>query len=302
MESERRKLVVQEIRHQEEAARHAKAVGQAQQGQWTIWEGIEKRKISWKDLWEMEAGRISFLLRATYDVLPSPKNLQQWLGEDPSSSATLRDILTGCKVSLSQGRYTWRHNQVLKCLAAAIELKRISTNSTPLITSTKDMLFIQAGEQGWRRATSLVKIGRLEGARDWKMLTDVGQRLTVPAEIVTTTQRPDLVLWSDALKSVYFIEPTVPWEDATEEANERKRLRYAEMADDAQQRGWKVSVCPVEIGCRGFVATSTVKLLKELGILGQTLRQTIKQVSDSAEYCSRWLWLRRKDLSWAPKG
>ncbi len=134
-------------------------------------------------------GRISFLLRATYDVLPSPTNLQQWLGEDPScplcsSPATLRHIITDCKVSFSQGRYTWRHNQVLKCLAAAIELKRTSTISTPLITSTKEMLFIRAGEQGQRRAISLVKIGQLEGARDWKMLADVGQRLTVPVEIV----------------------------------------------------------------------------------------------------------------------
>ena len=33
---------------------------------------IEKRKISWKELWGMEA-RISFLLRANYDVLPLAK-------------------------------------------------------------------------------------------------------------------------------------------------------------------------------------------------------------------------------------
>ena len=77
------------------------------------WESIGKRKISWKELWGMEASRISFLLRATYDVLPSPKNIQQWLNEDPScplcsTPATLRHILTGCKISLSQGTYTRR--------------------------------------------------------------------------------------------------------------------------------------------------------------------------------------------------
>lgn len=65
--------MVQEICHLVEAAGHAKAFGQTQQVQWTNWEGIEKRKISWKYLWEIEAGMISFLLRATYDVLPSPK-------------------------------------------------------------------------------------------------------------------------------------------------------------------------------------------------------------------------------------
>lgn len=36
---ERRKMVVQEVWHQEEAG-----------GQWTRWDSMEKRKISWKDL------------------------------------------------------------------------------------------------------------------------------------------------------------------------------------------------------------------------------------------------------------
>ncbi|KAL0147155.1 hypothetical protein M9458_057679 [Cirrhinus mrigala] len=128
------------------------------------------------------------------------------------------------------------------------QLRRTSTNSTPLITSTYDTLFIREGEQGQRRVTSLVKIRSAH----------IGQQLIVPAKIVTTTQRPHLVLWSDALKSVYFIELTVPWEDATKEANKRKRLWYAEMANEAQKHGWKVSVCLVEVGCRVFVAMSTI--------------------------------------------
>lgn len=52
------------------------------------WECVEKRKICWKVVYGMEANKISFL--------------------------------TGCKVSLSQGRHTWRHNQVLKTLAANV--------------------------------------------------------------------------------------------------------------------------------------------------------------------------------------
>ena len=59
---ERRKLVVEEINRQEEAARWAKAVSLGKQGQWTRWESVEKRRISWKELWSMEAKRISFYL------------------------------------------------------------------------------------------------------------------------------------------------------------------------------------------------------------------------------------------------
>ena len=109
---QRRKLVVQEVRQQEEAARCAKAVAQARQGQWMTWEGVEKRKISWQELWETEAFRTSFTIKAAYDVLPTPKNLSQWYQEDPTCSlcptpATLKHILVGCKTSLTQGRYTW---------------------------------------------------------------------------------------------------------------------------------------------------------------------------------------------------
>ena len=104
--------MVAQVRQQEEADRCAKAVSQSKQGQWTSWENLEHRKLTWKDLWEMEGSQISFIIRATYDVLPTPKNLNQWFREDPSCAlcqtpATLRHILTGCKTSLSQGRYTW---------------------------------------------------------------------------------------------------------------------------------------------------------------------------------------------------
>ncbi|KAJ8409931.1 hypothetical protein AAFF_G00209720 [Aldrovandia affinis] len=84
----------------------------------------------------MKGRQISFIIRATYDVLPTPKNLHQWLGEDPSCAlcqtpATLRHILTGCKTSLSQGRYTWRHNQVLRQLAITLEGRRTTNNALP---------------------------------------------------------------------------------------------------------------------------------------------------------------------------
>ena len=50
-------------------------------GQWMTWQGVVKRKISWKELWEMETFRASLTIKAAYDVLPSPKNLNQWYGE-----------------------------------------------------------------------------------------------------------------------------------------------------------------------------------------------------------------------------
>ena len=71
--------------------------------------------------------------------------------------------------------------------------------------------------------------------------------------------RPDMVLYSECECVVYFIELTIPFEDAIEEAFERKKPK------DARQQGWQAHTRPVEIGVRGFVAKSTTTLLLDFG-------------------------------------
>ncbi|MGH0145913.1 UNVERIFIED_CONTAM: hypothetical protein FKN15_040099 [Acipenser sinensis] len=78
------------------------------------------------------------------------------------------------------------------------------------------------------------------------MLADVGQRLIFPPEVATTNLQPDIVLLSGSERLVHLVELTVPWEDAVDEAYERKKLRYAQLATEAEQRGWRVRVYPVE--------------------------------------------------------
>lgn len=68
------------------------------------------------------------------------------------------------------------------------------------------------------------------------MLADVGQQLAVSSEIVTTTLRPELVLWSNTLCIVYVIELAL-WEGAIE-ARERKRLRRWRLRHPPPGGGW----------------------------------------------------------------
>ena len=81
--------------------------------------------------------------------------------------------------------------------------------------------------------------------------------------------------------AAYLIELTVPWEDSVEEAYERKKLCYAELAAEAKECGWNTKVHPVEVGCRGFVASSTIRLLKDLRSHGQALWRTIRAASET---------------------
>ena len=127
---ERRALVQTEVRQQEEENRHVKAVGMGSQGAWTRWE-TEPRSLSWSDMWNYTPWQLKFLLRAVYDLLPTPSNLARWgLIPEPDcplcgKRCTLERVLSSCNISLSQGRYTWRHDQVLKALAHALELTRL---------------------------------------------------------------------------------------------------------------------------------------------------------------------------------
>ena len=63
--------------------------------------------------------RISFLVRSVYGFLPSNANLVRWeKKEDPTCplcqcKQTTEHVLSSCKIALSHGRYTWRHNRDL---------------------------------------------------------------------------------------------------------------------------------------------------------------------------------------------
>lgn len=85
-----------------------------------------------------------------------------------------------------------------------------------------------------------------------------------------------------------------------EEAYERKNLRYSALAAEARQHAWNAGNRPVEVWCRGFMGTSNIKLLKELGVRGHSQRTAIKATSEAPERSSQWLWLKRNDPSWAP--
>ncbi|TWW71679.1 hypothetical protein D4764_16G0001760 [Takifugu flavidus] len=160
------------------------------------------------------------------------------------------------------------------------------------------MSFVRGGEKRGSKPAP-PEAGALTVARDWEMRVDLSQRLIFPSEVAVTNLRPDLVLWSKSCRRVFIVELTVPWEEAIGEAYERKRLRYANLAAEAEGRGWSVKVWPVEVGCRGFVSRTTTKLLKEMGIRGQAQRRVVKELAATAEQSSYWLWLKRRDILWA---
>ena len=166
-------MVQQEIRRSEESHRSARSVQMGQQGSWNRW-NLPERRLTWQELWQYEPLQLSFLLRSVYDLLPTPTNLERWkLSEDPScplckQRGTLQHVLTACPTALSQGRYRWRHDQVLRVLADILEKERRQERQM----KTKGPGFINFVKPG-QKAKGIQKTGLLHEARHWVMKVDL---------------------------------------------------------------------------------------------------------------------------------
>ncbi len=200
---------------------------------------------------------------SAYDVFPSPANIHTWgLLDVPECKlcqirGTLEHILSCCSKTLGEGRYCWRHDQVLKALAESIctAIQHGKTQATP----KQSIIFIRVGQKAQHHQPNSTG-GLLTTARDWQLQVDLGRQLKFPANI-TTTLCPDMVLTSESTKQVVILEVTFPWEDRI-------------------------------VGCRGHLLLRTLKLL---GVKGLQSKRAIRNILEAAERASRWLWICRGD-------
>ena len=117
---DRRVAATSQVKKLEEEQRERHLIQCSQQGQVTQWESyVVERKIEWSEISKWQALMLSFLLKSTYDFLPSHVNLKRWkIQEDDlcrcGKLGTMKHILSNCHLALN--RYTWRHNKVLQIL------------------------------------------------------------------------------------------------------------------------------------------------------------------------------------------
>lgn len=284
-------MVVDEVTRVEQEHFHIKAMAQDSQGAWTRGEASVQRRISWADIWRTPQGRLSFLIRAVYDTLPCPRNLTQWFGSEVGcplgsiTKASLQHILSGCKVALTQGRFRWRHDQVRAKLAELLEGCRVTAKHTQERTRPARAAFVKPGEMH-KAPTQELTI--LRPGKEWQMLADLRRQLMFPREIISTTLRPDIFMWSAVERAVHMIELTIPWEEGMAAA-ERKHLKYSELVVECQEAGWRARVYPVEVGSRGFVGKAAVHLLRSAELTGSSLRKVVKELREEVEKVSYWL-------------
>ena len=101
-----------------------------------------------------------------------------------------------------------------------------------------------------------------------------------------THLRPDMLLISRGTRRMGIIELTVPSEERIEVSSELKKNKYEGLKTEGKTNGWAVTVWAVEVGCRGFPASSLATLLKDMGITGGERWRRLKRIGESAERAS----------------
>ena len=134
---------------------------------------------------------------------------------------------------------------------------------------------------------------RWQGTWNWKVAADLDNSLVFP--IVTTSQRPDVVVWSDDARQVILLELTVPWEENFGDAEDRKYRRYEELIDACREAGWRTwSPDYYHLA----VGKLTNVMRTRFGFKTRELKALIAALQQAAEKASYFIWLKRDDRAW----
>ena len=80
---------------------------------------------------------------------------------------------------------------------------------------------------------------------------------------------------------------------------ELKKSTYGPLQQQGEANGWNVQVWAIEVGCKGFPASSMSSFLKDLGFAGGERNRTLKKIGEVTENASRRIWGWSHLVKWA---
>ena len=133
-------------------------------------------------------------------------------------------ILNNCKISLDQGKYTWRHNNIINYIVTSIDSSKFQIFS--------DLPGFQVAGGG-----------------------------SIPPEVCVTNLKPDLVIIDRKTKQLFLFELTVPFERNIEIRHTEKTNKYAHFVSDITS--YETFICAFEIGSRGYIFQAIITVFQE---------------------------------------
>ena len=162
-----------------------------QQGNFLSLAAAEYEDAVWKSyMYDLKQGTMKFLMNAAIDTLPTAANLLKWKKTTSNKCKlckaiqTTRHILNICKFSLENGKFLWRHNNIVNYVLQCLD-------------ETKFTIYSDLP-------------GHTVGAG------------SLPPEICITAQKPDIVIIDKKQKILHIFELTVPFEQNNEQRHFRK--------------------------------------------------------------------------------
>ena len=296
-------MVSSSAREIDEEVNFSKAVQLQVQGQWTRWSNYTQNNFSWSTLLATPANLISFCIGATYDTLPSPSNLQRWkiITEPacflcPKKYCTTAHILGACPVALKQGRFTFRHDSVLREIVNSLRNFISKPFSLPTKRREKFIHFVKPGE--YSKPKKNKPSGILHSTNDWVLVADLNNDFVFPPNISSTSARPDIVIFSKSKKHVILIELTCPCEENIEFWHTDKSTKYLPLKEEIVSKDWSVDIFAIEVGARGFSSKSVAYTLKRLGYSPKAANKASKDFAAISMRCSFCIWVARNNKDW----
>ena len=191
---------------------------------------------------------------------------------------------------------------MLSLIYGAIREHIEALNNAPLPDKALTIGFVKSGSTNPPKRTSKgsVKHNLLSNGNDWKILADLpGNNFVFPPEIYSTSERPDILIWSTKLKNVILVELTCPAKEGFQSAQLRKQSKYLPLVQNiSQSSSWKPLLLTVEVGARGFVAILTHQVLLKLGLPSRKVSSLCKTLSTTAAKCSYTIYLSSNLKTW----
>ena len=280
------------------------------QNRFLTWENTMTFDTTWNNLlYKLSPALLKFHLNAIHDTAMTPSNLKLW-NKNPLGNCklcgrygTLSHILTHCKVSLNQGRYNWRHDQVLRTIMTPVFAHFKHQHVTKTQKVTTKTVFHKAGNKS-DKVRLQVQAKELKSffsdAADWLIVYDEDKRQrNFPSHIVATSNRPDVVIFSNKLKKVMIMELTCGNEENFANQKSYKTKKYQQLIHDIGMNGWSCKYQTVEMGCRGIYNDSLPAFYNSIGLKTREKKKACQKAAEVALRASYTIYLSRANKIWS---
>ena len=200
---------------------------------------------------------------------------------------TTAHILGASKVSLQQGRYTFRHDTVLRKVIEALKTFILNIKEAVPISPKSSIKFVKKGTKVPCKRSP--PVGILHHASDWVLLADLNSNYCFPVHMAFTQLRPDITISQAVLSKVILVELTCPFDENMESWHGTKTNKYLALKTIIESNGWCVEHFAVEFGARGYCC------FKKLVFNNNLIGNTIKKLSNCSVEFSFCIWLARNN-------